>query len=395
MTRIIPFAIGFLLMAACVPSWGGMATTPRWDVYALMAVALLFAPAGRFTAAHWFGLGLIAWLAVSISWSSSPLDGADTAIKMAAIAAAFAWGATLDDIRPLVIGAAIGLAINSGIATAQWLGWHGIVTALDMPAGLFYSRDRLGESAAVVLAAVITCRMWWALPGVVPALILSQSRAAALAAGVVAVVSIWQRGRTFERYLVVIIGLFSVALVAMLSSSLDAPWKANALAERMALWSFTLAHLDWFGNGLGSFVADGPMMAWPVSPGSRLDLVTKAEHPHNEFLWLAYEGGLPALGLFGAFAGLVWRCAAGPNLLVLIAIGTIACFAMPFHDPATVGLAGVVAGFAVGAHRRHAVAADTGRDALRAWLATELGQGGEHGGAGARGEPLSVPAAVS
>src|ERR1051326_7560204 len=182
--RAVPFAIGLALTVAYVPGWGGAATTPRWDIGAAMALALLLGPAGRMTHAHWLGLALAGWLILSLAWSSSPLDGAGQAVMLLVIAVAFAWGATLGDIRPFVAGAAIGLAISSVIAVAQWLGWHGIETATITPAGLFYSHNRFGEVAAVVFAAAVGLRMWWALPGLGAALGVRMDTRGRIAAGV-------------------------------------------------------------------------------------------------------------------------------------------------------------------------------------------------------------------
>lgn len=388
-------AIGLALMVAYVPGWSGAATTPRWDVGVAMALALLLGPAGRMTPAHGCGLAIAGWMILSLAWSSAPLDGIGAAVPLLVVAIAFAWGAMLDDIHPLVAGAAIGLAISSIIATAQWLGWHGIASADHAPAGLFYSRNRLGEAAAVVLAAAVGLRMWWALPGLVPALVLPMDRAAWIAAGVVVGLAAWRRARAFERYVAVVTIGWLAVLAWLMTSGLDMPWKLVALSERVTLWRFTIEHLTWLGHGLGAFITDGPVLAWPVEPGSSIVNASKAEHPHNEFLWLAYEGGLPAIGLFGAFAVLVWRSCSHEVRLVLVAIVVLACFAMPWHDPATLGLAGVCAGFGVGAARRHVGADDACRGALRAGLATGPGAGGELGGAGARGAAVSVSAAVS
>jgi hypothetical protein len=223
-------------------------------------------------------------------------------------------------------------------------------------------------------------------------------RGAWIAAGVVLAIVAWRRARTFERYVGLMIVAWMAVLAALILASADMPWKLAALAERVTIWQFAVMHLDWFGNGLGAFINDGPVLAWPVSEGSRLVNVTRAEHPHNEFLWLGYEGGGIALCLGLTFVLAIGRCVSRGSSdlgLVFVALGLIGCVAMPFHDPATIGMASVLAGFAVGAHHRAAVAADVGRNALRAWVEAELGQGRECCGAGTGGEPVPVPAAVS
>lgn len=356
----VPFAIGFLLMAAYWPGISGAATTPRWDVGVIIALALFFASPSPMTRAHWCGVALVGWLVVSIAWSLAPLEGFDEAAKLAVIAAAFGYGATLADVRALVMGAAIGIALSSIVAVAQWFGWNGIEQTSDgFPAGLFYNHNRLAEAAVLVGAALIALRMWWWLPVLLPSLILPQGRGAWLAAGVVVVAMVWKRGRTFERFMICAILAQLVLLIAMTSAA----WRSGAIDERLALWDYTVNHLTWRGHGLGSFAGTAQIFL-----GTGID-ASVAEHPHNEYLWLAYEGGIIALGLSGALAVSLWRSTSSALGLVLIAIGVEACFAMPFHDPASVLFAALCAGHLARPRDRVRLAADDGGGLLRPRLA--------------------------
>jgi hypothetical protein len=361
-TRFISAIIGFLLMVAYWPDFSGLATTPRWDVGVLIALVLFFSPMGRMSAAHWIGLALGAWLIGSIGWSAGPAYGVDTAAKLIVVCVAFAWGAALADPVPFVAGAAAGLAINSAVALGQWFGWHGI-ESLGSPAGLFWNGNRLAEVSALVLAAVLARRMWWALPGLVPALILPYGRGAWLTAAIVAAVWSWRRSGTFVRFVVcAIVG--HLALFAAMTATL---WRTeqfglDALAERLAVWNYTVSNLSWLGRGLGSFAAAAPLLSWG-------DNVTLASHPHNEWLWLAYEGGNVAVGLCAAFAVWLWKSSDDCLRLVLVAIGLESLFAMPFHDPATVLFAAVVAGHLARDRGRVRDAAHDGGNALRGWRA--------------------------
>lgn len=380
--RLLAGAIGFALMVAYWPSFSGLATTPRWDVAVVMAAVLMFAPPARMTPTHWAGLALILWLILSLTWSDGQPYGVDASWKLLAIVAAFALGATITDLTPLIAGAAVGLALSSAIAIAQWFGWHGIESAAS-PAGLFWNGNRLAEVAVLVFAAALALRMWWALPGLVPAIVIPYDRAAWLAASIVAAVWIWRRIGKFERFVTAISAAWLVIGLALVATA----WRTeqfglNGIAERIELWRFTLANLSWLGHGLGSFSADAPLFAWHGA------ITSRATHPHNEWLWLAYEGGLPAIGLFGGFAVLLARAAvhagrasgsapgsvgisgclsrcAGEGGLVLIAIALIACVAMPFHDPATVLFAAAVAGHVAGAGGGVRDAADLGGSLLR------------------------------
>lgn len=353
MIRAVSFTIGFLLMVAYCPALSGATTTLRWDVAALIAVALFFAPAGRLTRAHIAGLALLAWLTLSISWSSAPYYGVNTAAQCLACAVAFAFGAVLADIRPVIAGAAVGIAVSSVVAIGQWFGWHAI-EQYGYPGGLFFNGNRLAEVAALVLVAAFAMRMWWAIPGLLPAIWLPQARGAWLALLASGLVYLWRNGKSFDRFMMVAIGLQVILFGAMVAPLIGVPFKTAAILQRTELWSWTVGHLTLLGHGLGSFALDGPVFPGP----------TRTQFPHNELLWLAFEGGLPAVGLFGAFAAVVWRSCADEARLVLVALGVVACFGMPFHDPATVLFAALVAGFAVGADGRLRAAADAGRPAV-------------------------------
>lgn len=401
MSRLVPFAIGFALMVAFVPGWAGLATTPRWDVGAVIAFALFCTVTARgMSAAHWLGLVLVAWLIASLAWSSSPDSGIDQALKLMVVVAAFAWGGTLDeiDLRLLVAGAMVGIGMSSWVAIEQWMGalpWVETASA-GTPAGLFFNANRLAEAVVLVLAASIATRLWSAFPILLPSLLLPQSRAAWLAAGVVLAIVIWRRLRIGDRFILASIALMLLALAGMTAEIWrTANFGPAGIAQRIAMWSFVAEHFSVLGRGLGSFTVDGPMLTGPIPGAAGLVGITKAEHPHNEFLWLAYEGGLPALGLFGAFAVCCWRSAADQARYVLVALGIIACFAMPFHDPASILLAAAVAGFAARRRDRVRAATDARRDPLRAWVEQECERGAERGTPQGIGAALSVRAAVS
>lgn len=418
------FAIGLALMVAIVPGWAGLATTPRWDVGVVIAFALFcsgtahghadrqsvsLAQAGLFRriaggvcrrigarGGEAAGVGLALCLIASLAWSTDPLAGIDQAAKLIVVVVGFAWGATLTDLRPLVAGAAAGLAISSLVALAQWFGWTGIETSsTGTPAGLFFNHNRAAEAAALVLAAAVSLRVWWALPGLVPSLILPQERTAWLAVAVVLAIVVWRRLRGQDRFALAGIAAMLLLLAAMTAGL----WRTEAfglagITERVAMWSFVADRFTVIGHGLGSFTHDGPLLASPSLVGSSVVSITKAEHPHNEFLWLAYEGGLSALGIFGVFAWVVWRSAADLRL-VFVAFAVVACFAMPLHDPAAAIFIALCAGFAVGCRDRVRASADAGGDALLAWVDEERESRDELGGVAAGGGSLPVRAAVS
>jgi hypothetical protein len=365
MSELIACVFGFTLMVAYWPGISGVAMTPRWDVAALLAVVLFFAPRVRVTAAHWLGLVLIAWLALSMLWNDGAeagrLDGAHALLELVIGAIAFAVGSTLTNLRGVMIGAAIGIGVNSVVAIAQSYGWDGpIETIYGGYAGLFYNRDRLAAAAAVVAVGVVALpRVWLLLPLLLPSLILAPSRAAwlALATGCFVLSPFKMRS--------LIASIVIACFASMLFHGID-----SSNLERFAIWRETIANLSFFGHGLGSFREIFPQVAQSYDFNH---WQTRPEHPHNEWLWLAFEGGTPALGLGSAFALSVWsRADSASGRGVLAGLLVLSVFAMPFHDPATLVLGALCAGYlARGRDRVSDRAVDRGM-ALRAGVAANV-----------------------
>lgn len=361
---------GFALMVAYWPGIAGAATTARWDVAAMLAIALFLLPRTRMTASHWIGLWLIAWLFASLLWNDGGADGRRDGInacfELAIAGIAFAIGSHLRDMRAILIGAAVGIAINSGFAISQWSGfdgWHGVVQTMDGSfAGLFFNKDRLGAASAMVaVGLVVTPRLWLLLPGVLPALALSGSRAAWLAAlaGVLVVIT---RGVSTR-----LRGLFVVSALLVIVGYLAWHGIGNSGYERFTIWHDTIVNWNFFGHGLGSFREDFLQMA------PTYDFVhynARPEHPHNELLWLLFEGGVPALLLALGLSCALWRAARYyPERGILVCFFVLGLFAMPLHDPATVVLGALCAGYL--AHRHHMVRIVAGdcRSRICPWLA--------------------------
>jgi hypothetical protein len=263
------------------------------------------------------------------------------------IAVAFAVGSTMTDLKGLFVGAGIGIAVNSAVALAQYAGWDGagIVKNLDEHAtGLFYNRDRLAAAAAMVAIGLVSYRRFWPLLiGIMPSLILPQSRAAwlGLLAGVCVIKS--------ESRVLIWVSRMVAALGTLSCFILRSPIAGESVSsgnQRLLMWHDTLYHLDLIGHGLGSFREDFIRFAQAFNMAVQQ---SRPEHPHNEFLLLGFEGGVVAFGLAIIFAVALWfesedHVCRG----VLLCLFVLALFAMPFHDPATVILGALCAGFVAG-----------------------------------------------
>lgn len=333
------FLFGFALMVAYWPGVSGVATTPRWDVGAMLALAMFFAPRVQMRAVHWLGLALLAWLITSLIWSLGRLDGIDWTSKFILVAIAFALGSTLDSIKPLVVGCGCGMMICGGFTVAQYLGWIEL-ESYGPVSGLFFNSDRLAAISAEVAAAAVALRAWWLIPGLAPCLILPQSRGALLAVVASLVVFAWQNAGRWSRSLAIVFCGIAFLFVSVAAFILAYRGYDVGITERISLYRDTIAGLTFWGHGLGSFWESFPRYA------QHFDLTkSRPDHPHSEWLWIAYEGGVVGFCLLCAFAGVLWRTAVEPIRIVLVALFVESLFAMPFHDPATVLFGALCAGY--------------------------------------------------
>lgn len=336
------FAFGFALMAAFWPGIAGAATTPRWIVAGLLGLAWFVRPPLPRSSCIAVGVLLTGWMALSLSWSAGFLDGVDATLKFALAVMAFSVGTRLSDLRPLFVGAAVGLAISSVIAIAQAYGWHGIPSIDDAPAGLFVNRGRLGSAAALVIVGLVSLRIlrFDLIAMVLPGLLLANNRAAFLALGA---------GLCFvpapKAVRAIVIGFaLAGAAIVLAAKGID-----TSASERLWIWQDTLSGVTFWGHGLGSFrelyptYLDAFAQSWALTTAP-----TRPEHPHNELLWLLFEGGVPALLLAAAFGVALWRSCGHEQRAVLACLFVLAQFAMPLHDPATLIVGALVAGFVAG-----------------------------------------------
>lgn len=350
--------LAFLVLAAYWPGIAGPATTPRWIVlFTLVPLLLFFADRVRLTLSHVAGLAFIAWCAVTLMWSVSPLDGIGALAELAAIGSIFALGSLSDDLTPLYRGAAVGIGVSSVLVIGQWL--HLIdIPAFYLPAGLFVNANHMGEAAALVLVACLFNRIWWGVLASAPALLLSGSRAAVLAVAISCMAWLWANHLRATAAVCCVLALW-LAVAAFFIVKPD----MNGQHERLAIWSDTARNLTFAGAGIGSYWEAFPDIA-VATDISRV----RPEHAHNEFLDIAFETGAVGFLLFLAFAATLW----GPfnvERAILIAVLVEASFAFPFSNPATTFLGSVAAGAAARSRRDIRSEVVAGRDRIRAWLA--------------------------
>lgn len=370
-------SVGFMATGLYWPGVFGAATTPRWA--ALFALVPWLIRDIRLNAANVLGGLLLLWSALSIAWTPAHLDGMGQLFLLLFAATMFLYGQECDDLQPLWIGAGLGLWLSSAVAISQWLGFHPVPELFPdrPPAGLFINGNYLAEAAALVVVGAASARLWWLIPGVLPALLLPHSRAALVAVLAAFLAWLLNARQAFR------------AIAALVAAVIVAGYVVGdrGMVERIQIWESSLFGLSLFGHGLGSF--------WTLFQS--LDLRSHhdawPEYAHNEFLHAWFELGIPGLALL---AGLCFSLTGPVNTerLVLVALIVEACFAFPFHLPATAVIGFIAAGHAL---RNRAVlrsGAYDGRRIVRESVATwdhtgSIVESDRAGGAG-----FSVRAAV-
>lgn len=329
----MPF-FAFALTAAFWPGISGAALTTRWAVLAL-AVPILFPAKVRVTWAHIAVFGLVAWSAYSVSWSPSLPDAMVGLVYLTLIAGCFCIGAASgDNLRGVFVGASIGAALSSAASIAQvFFGWTG-VAQFSVPGGLFINPNIMGEAVALILMGAVVHRLWWAIPLIAPAFLLSGSRGAyvAIACGLVA----WARSRVVTGAFLILIAVSGIVISTH-------GHRIESIKERFAIWADTIDGMTLRGNGVGSFYALYPATA------TRTDtLKSRPKHAHNDFLEIAFEAGAGGLAVLLALGVCALRNRRGNLIPVLVVLGALCLVGFPLHNPASAAFGALVAGHVCG-----------------------------------------------
>ena len=320
--------VAFLASSVYVPGWSGAATSSRWAVLAIVPWLLRDQEQ---TAGHLWGRLFLLWAAVSMIWSPAPFDGINALALLLILAACFCFGSQTANLRSIWIGAALGLTISSVITVFQYYSVH-VVNSNTPIAGLFVNGNWLAEATALVVVALVAERLWWLLPGLMPALLLPDARGPVLAVAVALAVHFRRQWR-----LLAPIAIGGLGLVLAYSWH---KYGGGSTEERWMIWRSVIAGVVPFGHGIGSLLSVYPHYDLRVHPLSTPD------QAHNEFLTVAFELGIPGLILFIGWCVTL----AGPLdtvRIVLICLLVDGCFAFPLHTPTAAFLGMVAAGHAM------------------------------------------------
>lgn len=302
-------------------------SSPRWWVAGVGSTIALWTCSVKMSPGHWWGLGLLFYACVSITWSLSPNDALGEATHWLVLAVVYCVASESRSSRYVWLALGLGATVNAVVSIAQVLG------VLDLSAygayptwatGLFGNKNFMANFGALAfIGMLMTLRTLRSictvlLVGSALCWLMPVSRGAIVAV----IVALGLRSRWM-------LALLLAALVAFMIDQWLHPWRAlwNSAAPRLEMWDWTISNLHWFGWGAGNYAT-----------------VFTFEHASNDVLELAFD-----LGLGGLFAvGLLWY-SLRPTLLrtewcILVAFLVEGMFSFPLHTPATAVVAAWAAG---------------------------------------------------
>ena len=137
------FVLGLAVTSAYWPWLWSPAMSPKWAVLGIVSCALLLYRNERipFTGAHLAGAALIIWAALSVAWSPVPLYSLNGLWQAAVVpAVCFCLGSQSQSLRPLFIGAGLGLVVSVVVSVLQLAGGIDWPT-INIPSGLFLNKN--------------------------------------------------------------------------------------------------------------------------------------------------------------------------------------------------------------------------------------------------------------
>lgn len=325
----------FAVAVAWWPDFAEPGNTAKW---AVASVIVPFALVNRrqfdMTAAHWIGLAWLAYAALSVSWSPSPLDSLDCLWRFSVLAGAFVLGGVVEP-RHIVAGFAAGVSVSGLVVLGEVSGVLEVAGSVK-PAGLFGMKNYVAEAGLIALAGAAAYRMWWAVPLTAAAAFLPASKAVWVSAIVLAGLVAATRGRW---------GRYTLAAICVLLAALGAAfWNDPALytlPQRAEMWRHTIGGLVPWGHGIGAYWAAFPafqsgasaeIYGWSGMPA----------HAHNDLLTMVAETGIATVLL----AGIAWMaaCTKHPARWPFLAFLLCGVAAFPLYNPATGVVGALLAG---------------------------------------------------
>ncbi len=318
------FWLGLIVAVCFVPGYTGAIIPTQWAVFSILL------PLGLWRSGVLGPIGLLgpvvfAFAALSITWAPNPWDAGFGLWLMCLWALAMWFGTTVNDFRPLWRGLAVGLTVSSVVAIFQRCGFSPVLSVGDTGAsGLLYNSVVLGASCALVLIALWTQRLWWYMPGLLPGLMLANSRGAYLVLGLTLATRFMRL-----RYIFLALAFAAIAFtIAIQFTSGDSDY------TRLLVWGAAMRELTLFGRGIGSFstffVATPQKLLYPG-------------WVHNDYLQLWFELGIGSLAIVALYA-LALTQRTSDHWPIFFAFAIFGTFSFPLWTPISAFMGCVVAG---------------------------------------------------
>ena len=316
------FLLGLTAAICFIPGTVGAAVPTQWALFSIVLPLGLWR-AGVLSPAHFAGLAVLAWSAISLWWVPDRWDGL-YGLWIAAIWALSFWlGTTITSPTRLWQGLAAGLYVSSFIAILQHFGYNPVVQAGDAPAGLLFNSTLLGACCALVLIALWTQRQWYWMPGLLPGLYLAHSRGAYLVLLLVVVARYsWKLS-----LLLLLVGAFF--LTYWIGQT-----EGNSDALRLVIFGATYRATNWLGNGIGSFNS-----FYVILNGSLL----YPGRAHNDYLQLWFELGVGSIPILAMYL-LNLRDTRSDHWPIFLAFAILGLFYFPLWAPISALVGCVTAG---------------------------------------------------
>lgn len=333
----------FAAMIAYLPGVVSSTVAGRWAVLSIGAGALLVSMRGKplLGPAHGWAIALFVWAGLSLLWSASPYDTTGELYHWLVLGLVFLAASQYKEKPETLLSALVlGLCVSVPFALLQFqnvlslgLAMPSPVIWTDGPAGLFLSRNTLGEIAACLLVWAIVSKSWWNVPAPLLLVALSGSRGAWLALGCGAAYGFWQRGYS---WIVVLVALPILATgLALFAGSHE------SVMIRLDIWLTTAANLTPLGHGLNTFAAMAPQYGFS----------------HNDALQLTFELGIGAVLAVPIFVYAVRGSRTGhgsplPEACAFVALAGASLVSFPLHHPVGAMLMALLSGYCCGTRDR-------------------------------------------
>lgn len=326
---------GFLLAVIYNPWIWNAAIQPRWSLLAVaLPILIAIRSPNHFTPLHLAGALFLSWATITLAWSVNCWDGINELSQLAIIGLAFVLGARLQTLKPIFLGLGLGIAVSSLIIVSPLRELvPNQLTSISWE-GLFANRNWLAEAAMLAAIGCIGYKLWWVVPGLLPAIFFQPMSRGALLGGLAALgAGIWSKSR-------IGCAVYLALLCAGLFFAVETDHRLPSVLQRVEIWRATWQGISFWGHGIGSFFTLFPYFT------SIDTLLTRPEHAHNDILEIAFELGAIGTILYGAIIALAYRSADVIGRAVLAGFVTIGMFSFPWHIPTTAFIGALVIGHA-------------------------------------------------